>query len=204
MRVLSAVVRVAVLPGATARALIGEGMALRLGLIGFVILAAMYTFTVAWGWWHGFGAAVEPWVPIAAEDYYFYEIFFAAPVYFLVLIVFAGTTRLTAQALGGRGTFETLVGLLGLSMVLPTFAFMWLPETILMVLFPGARATELGGFAGVPPWLDTVRQLAVPAWMLVIDVIAVSEAERLGAPKSTLAVVTGLFPATVLAVTWIR
>jgi hypothetical protein len=199
-----AIVGIAFRPRRATRALLAGEAALRTGLTAFAGLAAAYTFTVAWGWWNGFGAVVEPWLPIPAEDYYLWETFFAAPAYLVILIAFAGTTQLVAGAAGGRGRFEHVVAVLGLAMVLPTVLLMWLPETVLMVAVPGLRAEELGGFLGLPVWLDVARQLAVPVWMLRSGSLTVAEVHGVSVPASLLAVSAGLLPAAALAVTWIR
>lgn len=203
-RLLPAIVAAAVRPRAAARELLAAPDALRTGLRGFAVLAAMYTFTVFWGWRNGFGAAVEPWVPIPAEDYYFWEMFFAAPVYAVVLVVYAGVAQLVLRALGGVGRFEDLVALLGLSMVLPTFVLMWAPETVLMVGLPHLRANALGGFAGLAWWPDVARQVTVPIWMLGSGALAVAESHRVGPARALLGLLVGLAPAVLLAVTWIR
>jgi len=71
-------------------------------------------------------------------------------VFFLGAIVFAGTARLLAALLGGNGTFVLGISVYSVPLVLPPLLTMWQPKTILMVFFPAARLTPLGGFAVIP------------------------------------------------------
>lgn len=156
------------------------GAAVRL----LLVFALMYTFTVAIGYFNGFGAVVEPVLRIPAEEYYAYEAFFALPLFFLLAIVFAGTSRLLAAALGGTAGFEADFVVYAGASVLPVLVTMWLPETVLMVFLPGLRAEPLGGFSFLPVWLDVARQALGIVWTVAISVVGLHVTERLSLLRS--------------------
>jgi hypothetical protein len=56
----------------------------------------------------------EPWLAIPAEDYYRYNLLLNVPSVLLAWVAATGFTHLAARALGGKGTFETTLGVLGL------------------------------------------------------------------------------------------
>jgi hypothetical protein len=55
-----------------------------------------------------------PWLAIPADRYYYYNLIFHAPSAALAWVSAGGFTHLAARALGGRGTFEDTLGVLGL------------------------------------------------------------------------------------------
>ncbi len=167
-------------------------------------IGVLYTITVAVGYRNGFGAAVTPWLNIPASEYYFWEQFFVIPVFFLGVIVFAGTARLLAARLGGSGTFELDISLYSAALVLPTLLTMWLPETLLIVFFPDARLTPLGGFAVIPPWLDAVRQIGGALWTMIIAGMGLCRAEQLGWLKAVLIMLLAMIPTVMMTLVFVR
>jgi hypothetical protein len=118
--------------------------------------------------------------------------------------VFAGVARLVAEAFGGSGTFEQLVGVYCLSSVAPMFVTLWVPETTLIVLFPDSRAKPLGGFGKLPTWIDVVRQLVSIGWPLVLVVIGLSLSEGLSTGAAIVSAAAGTVPSVALMLVFIR
>lgn len=204
-RLLYYLVRLPLFPAATARELSRDPKKLRYGFAGTMLMGGMYTVTLVVAYRRGFGAVEDPWLPIPAEDYYFWESFFAVPVYIVLLTTASGMTQLVSRALGGGwGTFEDAFAIVNLAEVLPTFLLMWVPETALFVLVPGRRATELGGFGFMPDWFDAFRLLAVPIWYLIAAARALSTTHRFSGVSALVAVGVGMVPAVIIAVTYIR
>jgi hypothetical protein len=198
------IIRIALRPGTTAKALLEDKSPLSYGVGATLLIGIMYTITVFFGYINGFGAVVEPWLPIPAENYYFWELFFVIPVYFTSFITASGTMQLLALGFGGSGTFEDTFTIVALGSILPTLGFMWLPETAMMALFPELRAQSLGGFAGIPMWLDIVRQLLVPVWTTVIYVIAMRRIHSVSGAISTIIVLLGMVPSVVITLVFVR
>lgn len=196
--------RMAVSPHKTVEELVSDPRKAAFGAVAAVLLGLCYTATVYVGWTHGFGAVVDPWLPIPAEEYYLYETFFALPVYMIVYVSAAGAIQLLLRSVGGSGSFEDVFAVVTLASTLPTLLLMWLPETVLLVLAPDARAEPLGGFAGLPSSIDSLRQLLVPIWLIVASSLALARSHRVAVYRAMLATVIGLVPAGVIAFTYIR
>ena len=169
-----------------------------------LIMGVLYTFTVFVGWRNGFGAVTTPFLNLPAEDYYLYETFFCLPVFFLIAVVFGGVSRLLAMAVGGRGNFESNFTVYVTCSVLPMFLTMWLPETVLMVFFPAARAENLGGFPGLPVWLDAVRQIAGIVWPLAVAVVGIRISEKIGVFRSLFVTLATFLVCAGLMIVFIR
>jgi len=56
----------------------------------------------------------------------------------------------------------------------------------------------------MPAWVDDARQVLVPTWMVGINTLAVARVHGIPWFKVAVAVLIGMVPAVVLAVTWIR
>lgn len=167
-------------------------------------LGILYTITIYIGYRHGFGAVVKPFLAIPAEQYYFWETFFALPVFLMIAIVFAGLCRLIAHIFNGSGSFENIFSIYCISITLPMFLTMWLPESMLIIFFPSQRATELGGFKIFPVWIDALRQIAGIVWPLIITVMGIKISERMNWGKSILAAIIAFVPTALLIVIFIR
>jgi len=172
--------------------------------LAILLQGGLYTCTVFIGHRNGFGAVTTPFLNIPAEDYYYWETFFTIPVFFLTVLVFAGTARLLAAAWGGRGSFENAFALYGLALVGPTLVTMWLPETILMVFFPDYRLEPLGGFSVFPAWVDAVRQLAGGIWPVIITGLGITHSEKLSRWKSALVTFLAAVPSVTLTLIFVR
>jgi hypothetical protein len=80
---------------------------LRLALAAYLVPAVLYTlvyvFLVL-----GNGRPFRPWLAIAPEDYYRYNVFFCAPSMLLGLVLAAGVVRLLSRLFNAAGSFEAL------------------------------------------------------------------------------------------------
>jgi hypothetical protein len=70
------VVGIALLPRKTTRRLLEDPHRLRQTTAASLLMGVLYTASVFIGYLHGFGAVMEPWLPIPARDYYLWETFF--------------------------------------------------------------------------------------------------------------------------------
>lgn len=203
-KLLSYIVELVYQPRAALADLVGDPAVAAYGVVGLTLLGLLYAFTTYVGYRRGFGAVATPWLNIAPERYYLYETFFGTPVFLVVAVVFAGVARLVAEALGGSGSFEQLVGVYCLTSVAPMFLTLWVPETTLIVLFPDSRAKPLGGFGKLPTWIDVARQLVSIGWPLVLIVIGVSLAEGLPTGAAAVTALAGTVPSVALMLVFIR
>ncbi len=174
------------------------------GALALAILGALYAITTYVGYRNGFGAVSQPFLNIPATNYYLWETCFGTPTFFVVAIVFAGVSRLIALPLRGQGSFENTFAVYCISIVLPMFITMWLPESALMILLPDLRSAPLGGFAFMPPWLDALRQMVGIIWPLVIAWAGIKHSEKLTSLKSVFVTVLAFIPAAILILVFIR
>jgi hypothetical protein len=88
-------------------ALAGDNRQMRLALAAYLVPAVLYTlvyvFLVL-----GDGRPFRPWLAIAPEDYYRYNVFFCAPSMLLGLVLAAGVVRLLGRLFNADGSFEAL------------------------------------------------------------------------------------------------
>jgi hypothetical protein len=92
----------------------GDPRRLRLGALAILSNAAFYTLVyVLLVMGHGRPTAFKPWLAIDREVYYRWNVFLLAPSMVLSWIVAAGVGQLLARPLGGRGSFEDTLAVLG-------------------------------------------------------------------------------------------
>lgn len=167
----------------TFKTLLKDKSHLYYGTIAIFLTAILYTFTVM-----GLAAAkariVSPaWVNIPAQQYYFWEIFFALPVFIIGWLLAAAILHLLSILFKGKGTFESTLALLGFALTIPTFVT-WIPETIGTILFVSGIHTQ-------KDWLDAVSrpgfwkifadayEYVALAWYLMLFWMAASVSQKL-------------------------
>ena len=170
-------------PHSTFDRLLTDPKQLTHGFRAVVLIGVLYTLTVIGLAIAGADITAPAWIAIPAEDYYFWEIFFAAPVYILGWILAAGLAQLMSKVFKGSGTFEGTFAVLGFALTIPSFVT-WIPETIGTVLF-------LLGVMSQKEWLEiTARpgfwqvfvaayQLVALAWYLILFPVAIAAAQGL-------------------------
>src|SRR5690348_4319695 len=101
-------------PRRTLERLMADPFRLRFGMRALGLTAFLYTlvylFLIVGG---GRPTVFRPWLAIDPEHYYRYNVFFLAPSMFAGVLVAAAVTQLAARRLGGRGSFEDMVTVLG-------------------------------------------------------------------------------------------
>jgi hypothetical protein len=165
-------------------------------LVIFLFLGGIYTLSVQMAWSRGLGAEVEPFVRIPAEDYYYWQRFWQIPFFFLTTILFAGTVRLLAVSVKGRGNFIDLFCLFCVAQTFPMFLTMWVPETIGFVFFPGQSI--------FPVWVDAARQIIGILWPLLLTIIGITIIEDIKWPYSLAFTLIAAVPVTGLMIIFIR
>lgn len=150
--------------------------------IGFwvnIIFAALYTVTVILYYFViGRTPAFPPWIPLPAESYYLYQIFWTIPWGLTTWIMISGTSHLVAR-IGkknpGRYTYDNALLVCGLGWVVPNLLCMWIPETILVPIF--------GVFW--PGWVEILRLAVIPPlWQTLFVGAGMRELYDLGWMKS--------------------
>jgi hypothetical protein len=162
----------------------------------FLFLGIIYTISVQLAYMKGFGANVEPFIKIPANEYYFWQRFYQIPFFFITSILFAGIVRLISIPFHGVGTYEDHFCLFTVAQTLPMFVTMWLPETIYFAIFNSATI--------LPTWADVLRQVIGIIWPLMLMVLGISLIEKIKWTASLLITLIAAIPVTALMVIFIR
>jgi hypothetical protein len=100
--------------------LLDDPARLRYGFFAVLSVALGYTLTITGIAWSG-GTPSLPWVAIPPADYFKWEALFVAPVTVLCWVLAGGVVYLLSKLVGGRGTFDDTLALLGFAIAFPTF-----------------------------------------------------------------------------------
>jgi hypothetical protein len=100
-----------------------------------VLLAAILYEIVILLWAFGAdGVTLPPFLRIPEEQYYFYELIFMIPMYFVTWLLASGIAYVMSMALGGRGPFDAILGGFGLTLAVSTYISL-IPDFIQGILW---------------------------------------------------------------------
>ena len=101
-------------PAKTFAELVDDDRALRWGALAVAVTGGVYSAVYFFLAHNGGRPTVfTPWLAIPAEDYYRYNQWMHLPSIFLAWVAAAGFTQIAARAVGGKGSFEQTLGVLG-------------------------------------------------------------------------------------------
>lgn len=148
---------------------------LQISLWIVLLFSFMYAITAYLLYRVGTLPAIEPWVPIAAESYYLYQAFWTIPWGLVTTIMMSGVAHVTA-ILGRRCTeqyfFEDALLVNALAWVIPSFVFMWMPETFIVSII---------GYIPWPGWVEVLRLAIFPVvWQVILVVIGMRQTHHVG------------------------
>jgi hypothetical protein len=124
-----------------------------------------------------------PWLNIPAEDFRFYELFYYIPFGFVLWILIAGLAQTLARALGGKGSFENCLNIMGIVVFTP-FVFIDSADVIFMIMNQGDWSFVFNTFT---------RMLYV-MWSTVLLAIGLNVIHRLSLAKSvSISVICSVF-----------
>ncbi len=162
------------------RALLLDSKRVGYGFLGILFLAVVYFIGITIPLsLHAMHLPQMPVLNIPPEQYYGFERFYIFPVGLAGTILSAGAIRLGALGFKGQGCFEDLFALLGFSLI-EVAVVMGIPDLILGILAAlKVAAPSWLVFNGPHIWLGTL-------WYMVLTILAVRQAERLGWKESIL------------------
>jgi len=168
------------------------------GLAAVLLLSILYSIAVLISWAKG-GApsGYEPFLRIPTESYYFWQTFFTIPVGLIGWIFFAGSAQLLSRKLGGQGSFEENLAVLGFPYIL-MLPFSWLPEFIGIFLpHPWGDAIYSGTVTAIRVGISVI-------WFAAVSVVALKQAQRLSTSRASLAAIVSLIPTIGLQMTYLH
>ena len=176
-------------PARTFAALQADSRQVAMGVRAVLFIGALYTITVAMLAAGGALITAPAFLVLPPENYYFYEIFFAGPVFFLGWIMAAGLARLLGRPRRGTGSFEGTLAALGFAVSIP-FLITWVAETAFSVflLLGGSQQAfmDLSAQPGAVQTIVIAYQLVAAAWLLVLTILAVRAGLKTGWGRAVL------------------
>lgn len=188
----------AVRPGRTFPQLRAEPKPLRKTVWMVLLTGVLYALTAA-----GFGLAgslpmVPLFIPLAPENYHFWEMAFILPLVVIGWLLVSAAAKALGWVLGGKGSFRATAASLALAWSIPLL-FVWLFETaiaVLMLLGLGQR--EFVDLVSAPgPWQAVFLGYHVlgAVWLWWLNMRALASVQTLRWGKAILAgtLTTALF-----------
>ena len=169
-------------PRATFRTLLADPKHVSKSFKAVLFVGILYTITVACFAASGALISAPAFINLQPENYYFWEMFFAAPVVFLGWILAAGFGHLLSRWGKGAGTYEGTLAALGFAVTVPQLAT-WIPETIFVVfLLFGMKQEEFMERTAQPGFWQTfviAYQVIAVLWMLILVITAVIVSQKM-------------------------
>ena len=169
-------------PRATFRTLLADPKHVSKSFKAVLFIGILYTITVVCFAASGALISAPAFINLQPENYYFWEMFFAAPVVFLGWILAAGFGHLLSRWGKGAGTFEGTLAALGFAVTVPQLAT-WIPETIFVVfLLFGMKQEEFMERAAQPGFWQTfviAYQAVAVLWMLILVITAIIASQKM-------------------------
>ena len=185
-------------PQQTIRQVIGEEQKVAYGFAAVLLLSIPYSIAVLISWAKGgMPSGYEPFLRIPTESYYFWQTFFTVPVGLIGWILFAGFAQLLSSKLGGRGSFEENLAVLGFPYIL-MLPFSWLPE------FVGVFLPQTWGSVINSGTVTAIRVGVSVIWFAVVSIVGLKQAQRLSTSRASLAAIVSLIPTIGLQMTYLH
>ena len=185
-------------PRQTVRQVLKEQKPVTYGFGAVLLLSILYSIAVLVSWANGgVPPGYEPFLRIPTESYYFWQTFLTIPVGLIGWILFAGSAQLLSRRLGGQGSFEENLAVLGLPYVL-MLPFSWLPEFVGVFLpQPWEAAINSGTVTAIRVGISVV-------WFAVVSIIALKQSQHLSTSRASLAIIVSLIPTIGLQMTYLH
>lgn len=182
----------------------------RAAFVGFkhiFILAVLYELAFLL-WALGDATVTMPaFLKIPEDRYYFYELIFAIPVFFIVWIVASGAAYLLSKAIGGNGSYDTMLGGFGIAALISAY-FSLIPDFIQGVLWTTGWVpfTEYQEATSRGPLLVCVWGyiIAYNVSHLVLYTVTIRYSQNLGILKSAIVAIISYFTSIGIFITFIR
>jgi hypothetical protein len=104
------------------------------------------------------------------------------PVILQIYLLFAALAHLFARLLGGKGSFEATLSVLGFTYSVPLIALFWIPDVLLFSFFGSSIQLTLVPFYGT----------AAGLWTILVSVIGIKLAQQLSLPRSLLVAILSI------------
>lgn len=121
---------------------------LQKGLRDLLLIGIAYSLAIVLLALGGVGPGMASWLAIPTEDYFKWEPLFTTPVIFLTGLLAAAVMHLLARWLGGTGSFENTVALIGPATAWATLCTL-IPDAVIGLLLIGGVLDPAQWMAGI-------------------------------------------------------
>jgi len=125
--------------------LLGQEQSIKVGVILIAMKWILCEFYVLYLYHTDQVLFAPPFLNIPAEDFRFYELFYYIPFGFVLWILIAGLAQTLARALGGKGSFENCLNIMGIVVFTP-FVFIDSADVLFMIANQGDWAFTFNTF----------------------------------------------------------
>jgi hypothetical protein len=185
-------------PAATFRRLAQEER-IRWGWAAVLLVGVLYSIVCAIAAINGIEPVAEPLLPISKGSYYFWEIFFAPPVFIAAWYLLSYLNLRLGRAFGGKGAVQAILIPLGFALCIPMLPIMWTTDLICVTFVIDLRT--LGMFGQI--W-NVFYQTFTSLWMIAACVIATREVHQFSPGKAIGTTIISAIPVASLIAATIR
>jgi hypothetical protein len=178
-----------------------DKLGLWVGLWWVIIFCVCYSITVLVFYLLGHTPVSKPFLTIPLEKWYLVQTFTTLPIGLVGFLSYSGLAYILSKAARGKGNFDQTVASQAFTLHIPTFIFMWIPETFLA---PILIASGIHIFPW-PDWAENLRVFVFPfAWIFIISTIALNRIHRIPWWKSLIIVLVSFIPTAGIMAVFIR
>ncbi len=171
------------------------------GLWWVIIFCICYSVTVLIFYLLGHAPVTTPFLPISLEKWYLIQTFTTLPVGLAGFLSYSGLAYLLCKAARGKGDFDQTFASQAFTLYIPTFIFMWIPETLVA---PILIANGMHAFHW-PDWVENLRVFVLPfIWIFIISTVALSKIHSIPWWKSFIIVIISSIPTAGIMAVFIR
>lgn len=194
-------------PKRFARNLTTDPKAVQTGFRNVLAVAILYEAAILLWALGADGVTLPAFLRIPEEQYYFYELVFLIPLFFLTWLLAASIAYVASKALGGRGSFDPLLGGFGVAIAISAY-FTLIPDYIQGVLWtsgwvPFREYQELTG-SGILHVIVWAYMLAYTLCHLILYGITVSQTQNLSRTRSAVVALVSFLGSFAVWITFAR
>jgi hypothetical protein len=171
------------------------------GLWWVIIFCLCYSVTVLIFYLLGHTPVSKPFLTIPLEKWYLIQTFTTLPVGLAGFLSYSGLAYLLCKLARGEGSFDQTFASQAFTLHIPTFIFMWIPETLIapILIANGMHALPW------PDWIENLRVFVLPfIWIFIISTIALSKIHNIQWWKSIIIIIISSIPMAGIMAVFIR
>jgi len=172
-----------------------------IGLWWVIIFCLCYSVTVLIFYLLGHVPVSQPFLTIPLEKWYLVQTFTTLPVGVAGFFSYSGLAYILCKLAGGKGGFDQTLSSQAFTVHIPTFIFMWIPETFLAPILIANGINVLPW----PDWIENLRVFVFPfTWIFIISTISLNTIHRITLWKSLIIILVSFIPTAGIMAVFIR